>query len=331
MRLDEALADREAEPGASGEAGALVEEVREPVGRDPPPLVRDGERDVAALARRLDPDRGGRGSVAGRVREEVVHHLHDALRVGHRTRQVRRQVDEDGMPASAAQEGAAGPVHQRGDVRGLGAAGPGSGDRIDAELGYALPVGSRLVGTPRFGVTTSEYGRDYRLGYSLGCRAGWRHELPVRPRRPAPREPASGQAGPQPGGPTHSGLVGAGGQVVVCPADLGVLASVVLRAMAVPHTVGRAALWRARPQARFDPAVETSHGSLWCQLLVAAARTGRPADIDVHALWCSPSPRPAGRPSTHWKHPPRRHPVALGHAPQCISGSSHAGSRPQLP
>ena len=50
---------------------------------------------------------------------------------------------------------------------GLGAGGLGSGDRLDAELGYALPVGSRLVGTPRFGVTTSEMGRDYRLGYKL--------------------------------------------------------------------------------------------------------------------------------------------------------------------
>ena len=60
----------------------------------------------------------------------------------------------------------------RDTMEGLGAAGPGSGDRIDAELGYALPVGSRLVGTPRFGVTTSEYGRDYRLGYSLAVVQG---------------------------------------------------------------------------------------------------------------------------------------------------------------
>ena len=60
----------------------------------------------------------------------------------------------------------------RDTMAGLGAAGPGSGDRIDAELGYALPVGSRLVGTPRFGVTTSEYGRDYRLGYSLAVVQG---------------------------------------------------------------------------------------------------------------------------------------------------------------
>ncbi len=60
----------------------------------------------------------------------------------------------------------------RDTMAGLGAAGPGSGDRIDAELGYALPVGSRLVGTPRFGVTTSEYGRGYRLGYGLAVVQG---------------------------------------------------------------------------------------------------------------------------------------------------------------
>ena len=55
----------------------------------------------------------------------------------------------------------------RDTMAGLGAGGPGSGNRLDGELGYALPVGSRLVGTPRVGVTTSEYGRDYRLGYKL--------------------------------------------------------------------------------------------------------------------------------------------------------------------
>ena len=60
----------------------------------------------------------------------------------------------------------------RDTMEGLGAAGPGSGDRIDAEFGYALPVGSRLVGTPRFGVTTSEYGRGYRLGYGLAVVQG---------------------------------------------------------------------------------------------------------------------------------------------------------------
>ena len=43
-----------------------------------------------------------------------------------------------------------------------------SGNRLDADLGYGLPLGSRFVGTPRLGFGTSEQGRDYRLGYGLG-------------------------------------------------------------------------------------------------------------------------------------------------------------------
>ena len=44
----------------------------------------------------------------------------------------------------------------------------GAGDRVDAEVGYGLPVGARFVGTPRVGLSTSQYGRDYRVGYGLG-------------------------------------------------------------------------------------------------------------------------------------------------------------------
>ena len=33
--------------------------------------------------------------------------------------------------------------------------------------------GARLVGTPRVGLTTSPYGRDYRVDYVSACR-GWR-------------------------------------------------------------------------------------------------------------------------------------------------------------
>ena len=46
--------------------------------------------------------------------------------------------------------------------------GVASGNRLDGEVGYGLPVGSRFVGTPRVGFSTSEYGRDYRAGYGLG-------------------------------------------------------------------------------------------------------------------------------------------------------------------
>ena len=42
-----------------------------------------------------------------------------------------------------------------------------SGNRLDTEVGYGLPLGARFVGTPRVGVRTSEYGRDYRIGYGV--------------------------------------------------------------------------------------------------------------------------------------------------------------------
>ena len=59
------------------------------------------------------------------------------------------------------------------------------GNRLDEDLGYGLPVGGRLVGTPRVGFATSEYGRDYRLGYTLGALGGQgaRFELGVDAQR----------------------------------------------------------------------------------------------------------------------------------------------------
>ena len=52
-------------------------------------------------------------------------------------------------------------------MAGLAPRGAGDGTRLETEIGYGLPVGSRFVGTPRAGVTRSEYGQDYRLGYGL--------------------------------------------------------------------------------------------------------------------------------------------------------------------
>ena len=45
--------------------------------------------------------------------------------------------------------------------------GAGRGRRLESEVGYGLPLGSRYVGTPRVGVRTSEHGRSYRFGYGL--------------------------------------------------------------------------------------------------------------------------------------------------------------------
>ena len=54
-------------------------------------------------------------------------------------------------------------------MAGMARGGVADGTRLDAEVGYGLPVGSRFVGTPRVGVGTSADGRDYRLGYRLGA------------------------------------------------------------------------------------------------------------------------------------------------------------------
>ena len=74
----------------------------------------------------------------------------------------------------------------RDTMAGLGTPGGlASGNRLDAELGYGLPVGRRFVGTPRFGLRTSGTGRDYRLGYGLGVlnAGGLRFELGVDAQR----------------------------------------------------------------------------------------------------------------------------------------------------
>ncbi len=53
-------------------------------------------------------------------------------------------------------------------MAGMAPGGVASGNRLDGEVGYGLPVGSRFVGTPRVGFSTSEHARDYRVGYGLG-------------------------------------------------------------------------------------------------------------------------------------------------------------------
>ena len=53
-------------------------------------------------------------------------------------------------------------------MAGLAPGGVAQGTRLEGEVGYGLPVGSRFVGTPRVSVSTSAYGRDVRLGYRLG-------------------------------------------------------------------------------------------------------------------------------------------------------------------
>ena len=78
-------------------------------------------------------------------------------------------------------------------MAGMAHGGIAQGNRLDGEVGYGLPVGSRFVGTPRVGFSTSEYGKDYRVDYVLGAprSAGMRLELSVD----APRRTSTMQSG----------------------------------------------------------------------------------------------------------------------------------------
>ena len=57
-------------------------------------------------------------------------------------------------------------------MAGMADGGPAAGGRLEAELGYGMPVGGRLVGMPSFGIGASGHGRDYRLGYGLTVAQG---------------------------------------------------------------------------------------------------------------------------------------------------------------
>ena len=50
---------------------------------------------------------------------------------------------------------------------GIGAHQTAGGNRLDSRVGYGLPLGSRLVGTPQFGVLNGQHGRSYRVGYAI--------------------------------------------------------------------------------------------------------------------------------------------------------------------
>ena len=63
-------------------------------------------------------------------------------------------------------------------MAGMANGGLASGNRLDGEVGYGLPVGSHMVGTPRAGFSTSEYGQNYRIGYGLGVLDRERLTLP---------------------------------------------------------------------------------------------------------------------------------------------------------
>ena len=73
----------------------------------------------------------------------------------------------------------------------------GSGGQINAEVGYGLPLGARLVGTPRVGLRTSSHGRDYQVGYGIGLleRGKLNFELGVEAQRRVGTAPGGAEQG----------------------------------------------------------------------------------------------------------------------------------------
>ena len=70
------------------------------------------------------------------IREQVVQDLHDAARVRHQPGQVRRQVDDHGVPAAGAGERGPRPLDQTGELLRLG---------IDRHHAYADAPGVEQV------------------------------------------------------------------------------------------------------------------------------------------------------------------------------------------
>ena len=70
-------------------------------------------------------------------------------------------------------------------MAGMANGGFASGNRLDSEVGYGLPLGSRFVGTPRVGLMTSELERAYRMGYGISLleQGSMRFELAVDAQR----------------------------------------------------------------------------------------------------------------------------------------------------
>ena len=104
----------------------------------------------------------------GRVRQQVAEHLDDALRVGHRAGEVRREIDREGVAAPAGQEGGPGLVDQRGDARGLGV----DGERARLDAPRVEEVGDEAVHMVGLGVDDAD--ELEHLGTGRGPRGGER-------------------------------------------------------------------------------------------------------------------------------------------------------------
>ena len=127
MRLDQPLADREAESAGAHAAGrlpaggrdVLAKELRQHLRRHAAAVVANRQRHVAAVRCGGHVDGGRLRRVPGGVGQQVAEHLYDALAVGHHRRQPVRQVDGNRVPGAAGVERGARRLDQNGHAHRL--------------------------------------------------------------------------------------------------------------------------------------------------------------------------------------------------------------------
>ena len=118
--------------------------------------------------------------------------------------------------------GGAAALWGRETTDGLARGGFAQGNQLDGEVGYGLPVGTRFVGTPQVGFSTSEYDRNYRSAMASGgspgrtstSKSGSTHSAG---KTPMPGRTSNGVLGPPPSGGMGAGATGASGMNELFP------------------------------------------------------------------------------------------------------------------
>ena len=99
-------------------------------------------------------------------------------------------------------------------MAGMADGGPAAGGRLEAELGYGMPVGGRLVGMPSFGIGASGHGARLPAGLRPDGGAGRRYALQSWCLRQSPREFGPGGRGARRWRPAHRALVDGGSRLL---------------------------------------------------------------------------------------------------------------------
>ena len=99
-------------------------------------------------------------------------------------------------------------------MAGMADGSPAAGGRLEAELGYGMPVGGRLVGMPRFGIGSLRLRARLPAGLRPDGGARRCHALRAGHRCQSPGKPLSGNCGAWRFRPAHRALVDGGSRLL---------------------------------------------------------------------------------------------------------------------